>query len=295
MSAAEVSIRKESWRSFTSEQLEREYSPRQLVPSIDPFLERYAVLSAEARARLKVFRDVAYGSSPDETLDFFPARAACAPIHVFIHGGYWRLLSKNESSFAAPNFVEHGACFAALNYALAPRARLDEIVRQCRVAIAWIYRHAAELGGDCGRIHVSGSSAGAHLVAMLLATDWEKDFGVPADVIRGGCAVSGIFDLEPVAHCSVNEDLRLDIDEARRNSPLLQLKKTAAGLILAYGEVETVEWKRQNLEFAEAWRGVNGPCTVIEVPYRNHFDVVLDLADPTTRLAQIALEQMRLE
>lgn len=283
-----------AWRDFTREQLEREYSPRALVPSIDPYLARYAELSAEARRRHQVLRDVGYGSSPEETLDFFPAPTKGAPVHVFLHGGYWRLLSKEESSFAAPAFVERGACFVALNYALAPRARLDEIVRQCRAAIAWLHRNAAGLGGDPGRIHVSGSSAGGHLVAMLLATDWENQAGVPADVLKGGCSVSGLFDIEPVRYCSVNEDLHLDAEEARRNSPLLQLRKTAAELILARGQVETAEWKRQNREYARAWNAINRPCAEIEVGGRNHFDVVLDLADPTTALAQAALAQMGL-
>lgn len=283
-----------SWRNFGKDQLEREYSPRLLVPTIDPYVARYAGLSAEARRTLAVQCNLKYGPGPDESLDFFPARHAGAPIHVFIHGGYWRALSKDESSFAAPAFVEHGACFAAINYTLAPHARLDEIVRQCRSCISWLYRNAVRLGADPSRIYASGSSAGGHLVAMLLATDWEAFDSLPADILKGGLAVSGIFDLEPVLDCAINAELRLDRDEAMRNSPQYRLRNTPAQLALAWGEVETDEWKRQQWDFAAAWNALNQTCTMTEVAGKNHFDVILDLADPGTELAQLAFGQMGL-
>lgn len=279
-----------SWKELSPEALEREYSPRLLVPDLQPYIARYAELSAAARATLAVERDVAYGPAKEELLDFFPASAPGAPVHVFIHGGYWRLLGKDESAFAAPAFVHSGASFVALNYALAPQASLDEIVRQCRGAIAWLYRNARRLGGDPERIFVSGSSAGGHLVAMLLADGWQAEFGVPRGVVKGGCAVSGIFDLEPLLRCAINETLRLDAAMARRNSPLLLPPRRGAALALAWGEVETREWKRQNLEYASHW----GSCETIEIPGRNHYDVILDLADPSSRLGHLALAQMGL-
>ena len=280
------------WREMTREQLEREYSPRLLVDDLQPYLDRYTELSEAARAGLKVERNLAYGATPEEVLDYFPAASRASPVHVFIHGGYWRLLGKDESSFAAPAFVRAGAAFVALNYALAPKARLDEIVRQCRSAIAWLYRNASGFGGDPGRIFVSGTSAGGHLVAMLLATEWNRDFGVPDDVIKGGCAVSGVFDLEPILQCAVNETLRMDLAEARRNSPLV--RRNSSSLVVAWGERETAEWKRQNIEYAARWRSVNGACEALEIPGRNHFDVILDLGDPDSRLGRLALAQMGL-
>ncbi|MFO1363461.1 MAG: alpha/beta hydrolase [Burkholderiales bacterium] len=278
-----------SWRELSPEALEREYSPRLLVPELQPYLDRYAELSAAARAALAVERDLAYGASADEVLDFFPAAAPAAPVHVFIHGGYWRLLSKDESAFPAPAFVQRGACFVALNYALAPAASLDEIVRQCRSAIAWLYRNARRLGGDPERIHVSGTSAGGHLVAMLLADGWQAGFGLPRDAVKGGCAVSGIFDLEPLLRCSINDTLRLDAAMARRNSPLFLPPRPGAALAVVWGEVETGEWKRQNLEYASACGSAG-----IEIPGRNHYDVILDLADAGSRLGGLALAQMGL-
>ncbi len=279
---------------MTPEQLEREYSPRLLVDDLQPYLDRYAELSEAARAQLAVERNVAYGATPEEVLDYFPAASRTAPVQVFIHGGYWRALGKDESSFAAPAFVRAGAGFVALNYALAPKARLDEIVRQCRSAIAWLYRNASRFGGDPGRIFVSGSSAGGHLVAMLLATEWAGDLGVPDDVVKGGCAVSGIFDLEPILQCAVNETLHMDLAEARRNSPAFLVRRSSSSLVVAWGERETAEWKRQNIAYAGQWRSVNGACEAVEIPGRNHFDVIVDLGDPESRLGRLALAQMGL-
>jgi arylformamidase len=276
------------WRQLPRERLEQEYSPRLLIPDLQPYLERYAELSAAARARLAVERNIAYGPSPDETLDFFPGKTRAAPLQVFIHGGYWRLLTKDESSFAAPMFVESGASFVALNYALAPHARLDEIVRQCRAAIAFLYGNTAQLRFDPARIFVSGSSAGGHLVAMLLSAGWQKEFGLPQAVVKGGCAISGIFDLEPLLHCSINDTLHLDPAEARRNSPqLLPLVKDAS-MIVAWAQTETAEWKRQNLEYAARWPNHRA----VEIAGRNHYDVVLDLNDRSSKLARLVLAQM---
>ena len=282
------------WHGMAREQLEREYSPRLLVADLQPYLDRYAELSAAARAQFPVECDIAYGAAPEEVLDFFPAESPGSPVQVFIHGGYWRLLGKNESSFAAPAFARRGAGFVALNYALAPAARLDEIVRQCRAGVAWVYRNATRFKCDPNRIYVSGSSAGGHLVAMLLATDWQRQFAVPDDVLKGGCAVSGIFELEPILQCAVNDALRMDLAEARRNSPMFLVRRTQAALVLAWAEVETAEWKRQNIEFAARWRALNSPCAAIEIPGRNHFDVIVDLNDPGSRLGHLALKQMGL-
>lgn len=283
-----------SWRQLPREEMEREYSPRLLVSDLQPHLDRYAELSATARATLAVERDIAYGRTSDEVLDFFPSSSPAAPVHVFIHGGYWRLLGKDESSFAAPSFVRSGASFVALNYALAPAVGIDEIVRQCRAAIAWLYRNVRRLGGDPERIFVSGSSAGGHLVAMLMSDGWQADVALPADVVKGGCAVSGIFDLEPLLQCSINETLGMDAGTARRNSPLLLRPTTGTSLAVAWAEVETREWKRQNMEYASCWRKANGSCETIEIAGRNHYDVILDLNDPRSRLGHLALAQMGL-
>ncbi len=258
--------------------LNREYSARDTVPDIDPFIAEYRRLSAEARSTLRCSLDVAYGPHPDEVVDVFPA-GGDAPVLVYIHGGYWRMLSHRESAFMAPGMVAAGAAVVTVNYSLTPAATLDEIVRQCRAAVAWTWSRAAEFGGDPGRLFVCGSSAGGHLVGMTLAGGWQEAAGIPADAIRGAVPLNGLHDLEPVRLSSVNEWARLDAESARRNSPILHLPESGCPLIVSYGGSETSEFKRQSRIYADAWRARGWPVDVFEHPERNHFDIVFDLGD----------------
>ncbi|MCT8974735.1 alpha/beta hydrolase [Microbaculum marinisediminis] len=282
----------ELYRGMDRATLEREYDARATVPSIDPFLERYAAISADMRATLPCHLDVSYGPSDAETMDVFPA-GPNAPVFVFIHGGYWRLLSKDDSAFMAEVFTRAGVSVVALNYALAPAVSLDEIVRQCRAAIAWIYANGREFGIDCDRIFVGGNSAGGHLVGMLTCGDWHDAFGVRPDVIKGALAVSGLFDLEPVRLCVPNEWLRLDEDAVARNSPILHLpERNGCPLLVSWAGSETSEFKRQSREFADAWTARDFPCTAFELSARNHFDLILDLADPDSRMTRETLSMI---
>lgn len=283
---------------FDQTELDREYSPSSCIDDINVFLERYVQLSETAKAAALVngtcFPERRYGTGAGETLDLFvPDHAESAPLHVFIHGGYWQLLSKNESCFAAPMFQEAGSYFAALNYTLAPQQSLTGIVAEIRRAIVWLYSTAEKWGYDRNRIFISGSSAGAHLAAMMLVTDW-SDYGLPADTVKGVCAISGIFDLEPIVLTYVNEVIGMDNEEAILNSPIRHRVRNRCPVILAYGDNETDEFKRQTSAFGSMLRRANIPVAFDEVADRNHFDVVLDLTDSNTWLAQQALLQMGL-
>jgi len=276
------------YRHFTKAGLEREYSPSSCIADINIFLREYAERSQVARQNCKVITDIRYGASSDETLDFFPTSSPDAPVEIFIHGGYWQGLSKNESAFAAPDFVRHGVAFVALNYSLAPKVNLDEIVRQCRHSIAWLYQNADALGFDQNRLFISGSSAGAHLAAMVAATDWERDYALPDNLVKGCAAVSGVFDLEPIRFTAVNAPLQLNAETARRNSPLFLRPVVPTKLIVCWGNNETSEFKRQSREFAEAWEA----SEVFEMRGYNHFDVILKLGDAATLLGQAVLRQI---
>jgi arylformamidase len=277
------------------ETLDREYNARATVPSIDPFLERYAALSAEMRATLPCHRDVAYGPSEAEAMDIFPA-GPNAPVFIFIHGGYWRLLSKDDSVFMARAFTEAGVSLVAVDYALAPGASLDEIVRQCRAAVTWIWANGREFGIDPDRIFIGGTSAGGHLVGMVLANGWHEAFGAPEDIVRGAVALNGLYDLEPVRLTTPNEWLHLDEEAAARNSPIRHLpdRPSPGGcpLIVTWGGNETPEFKRQSRDYAAAWQARGFACTAYETADRNHFDIVLDLADPERRLFKDTMEMI---
>ncbi|MDH4249363.1 MAG: alpha/beta hydrolase, partial [Deltaproteobacteria bacterium] len=154
--------------------LDAQYFLRGRHKDFQQHLDRYESESARTVAALGCRRNVPYGPSPEETLDVFPARTPGSPVQVFIHGGYWQAQDKRSYSFVAGPLVAAGAAAVVINYALAPTVGLDEIVRQVRAAVAWTVLHAREFNGDPERIHVSGHSAGGHLTAMMLITDWAE-------------------------------------------------------------------------------------------------------------------------
>ncbi len=268
---------------FDQKTLNREYSARDTVPNLDPYIAEYARRSAEARDRLECRTDIAYGEHPDEVVDIFPAGDG-APVLVYIHGGYWRMLSQKESAFMAPGLVNAGAAVVTVNYSLAPGASLDEIVRQCRAAVAWTWSHASEFGGDPNRLFVCGSSAGGHLTGMMVAGGWREQAGLPPDAIKGAVPLNGLHDLEPVRLSNVNEWAQLDEASARRNSPIHHLPETGCPLVISYGTSETSEFKRQSRILADAWKDRGWTVDIFEHPGRNHFDIVFDLDDPESLL-----------
>src|SRR5207248_3909418 len=233
--------------------LDAEYNNRAKVKDAMDWIARYGAESARARAELPIRFDVPYGAHHAERLDVFPAAgAAPAPIHVFVHGGYWHRLDKADFSFVVRGLRPAGAVTVVANYGLVPSVDLDTLVAQCRSAVVWVHGHAGELGGDPRRIFVSGHSAGGHLVAMLLATDWAA-LGAPADVVKGGCAISGLYDLEPIRLCYLNDVLALTPEVARRNSPVTLPAPRPGSLVLALGGDEGPEYHRQTDDLAKAW------------------------------------------
>ncbi len=282
------------YRNFDQAALDAQYDARATVPDIHPILSQYAEGSAAARACLDCVLDVAYGTHADETLDIFPAQVPGAPVFVFIHGGYWRLLSKNESSFMAPAFTKAGATVVVINYSLAPGATLDHIVDQNRRALAWIHHHIADYGGDARRIHLCGSSAGAHLVGMMLAGGWHQAYGVPSNVVCGATPISGLFDLEPIVHTHVNAWMHLSGEDALRNSPLAHLPSVGCALIVSYGETETPEFMRQSDDYLSAWQARGFDGHYVPMPGTNHFDIILHLNDPASPLTRAVFGQMGL-
>ncbi len=284
---------------FDQETLDNEFLIVRTVPNLEPFIADYARLSAEARATLDCRQDVSCGDHPDQMVDIFPAagrdaggNGGAAPVFIFIHGGYWRMLSHRESSFMAPNMVGNGIAVVSVNYSLAPGASIDTIVRQCREAIAWTWRNAADFGGDPDRIFVCGSSAGGHLTGMMVAGGWHDELGIPADTIKGAIPLSGLHDLEPLRHSCVNEWAQLDEVSARRNSPVHHLPENGCPLILSYGGSETAEFKRQSKILADAWRAKGGQADLFEHPTRNLFDIVFDLCDPDSLLGRKVLDMI---
>ena len=283
---SEAAAGAQDWRRFSPEELARQYSPRGTVNNLDALLQDYRTQS-QPMYDMPHLRDVRYGPQADELLDLFPVPGRTdAPLFVFIHGGYWRALGKQDSVFMARNFTAHGVAVAAVNYQLAPAARLSEIVAQCRRSLAWLYTHGPAHGIDVRRIVLGGSSAGAHLAAMLLAPGWQAAFGLPPDVVKAGVLVSGLYDLAPVQQTTPNDWLALDSAEAAALSPQTCLPDAGARLCIATAEKDTDEFKRQSLDYAAACTRQGCAVQYEQIAGRNHFDVIMDWMNPQALLTQ---------
>ncbi|MFY1623831.1 alpha/beta hydrolase [Micromonospora sp. WMMD735] len=278
-----------SWRDYDRHTLDLQYSPSSRVRSLQAYLDEYVARSAAARAMGRARAGLPFGIGAHEKLDFFPADAPTdAALVVFVHGGNWQALSRTESAFAAPAVQRAGAAFAAIDYGLAPQTGLPEMIASVRRSLTWLAEHAGELGFSPRRIHVAGSSAGAHLTAAAVLTGWAAR---PA--VAGCVLLSGMYDLEPVQRSYVNEALGLDMSRARLLSPVRHLASALPPVVIARGDNETEEYQRQHGEMVRALRGRTRVTEVVAVG-RNHFDLPYDLAVPGSALGDAVLRQMGL-
>jgi arylformamidase len=261
--------------------LEREYNPRVQIPQFAEFFARWKDSALKARGSLECRLDLPYGPAAAETLDFFPAATASAPLLIFIHGGYWRALDKADFSWVATGFVAAGISVAVVNYGLAPKTPLPEIVNQMRRACVWLHGNAGTLGVDRERIFCSGHSAGGHLTGMMLATDWPRlSPTLPQRLLAGAFAVSGVFDLQPLVHAEfLGKDLGLDEAAARAISPAFLALRNVAPLLRAVGALESAEFHRQSRLLAAHWPQIAAE-DLMDVPGCNHLSVCDALAAP---------------
>jgi arylformamidase len=270
------------YRSFaTQEEIDREYSPRLTLgeAAADAYFASYKEESRRVRATLAARLDVPYGPSPAETLDIFPAPEHGGPIHVFIHGGYWRAFTSKDFAFVAEAFHVRDIAAVLVNYALCPEVTVGEIVRQCREAVAWTWRRAAEFHADPSRLTVSGHSAGGHLTAMMLATDWTKH-GLPADAIKAACPISGLFDLGPFPHSFLQPQLKLDDRQVAEQSPLRHPVRARCPVLVAVGGDESAEFHRQSEEYVAHAKAHGLETRYLDVPGKDHFSVLEDFSAP---------------
>ncbi len=273
--------------------IEYEFSPRLHHPDHLDTLARQARQSAATRAHLSHEADIRYGAKPRQTLDVFHAAPERAPVHVFVHGGYWRALDKSVFSRGADALAPAGAVTVIVGYDLCPEFGIDDIVQEIREAVVWVYRNASTFGGDPQHLYVSGHSAGAQLVAMALAHRW-SDEGVPADPVKGAVLISGLYRLEPVVELPVNATLGLTMESARRNSPMSHKLVSKAPLVVAAAADETatfIDMSRDYAAYAEA-NGVAAEFLLVEDA--GHFTIIDKLTEADHKLTAAMLAQMGL-
>lgn len=285
------------YREFDQAELEKHYNPRIAVPDFQKYLDEKQAKSETARASLDGLIDIRFGDGSLETLDVFGAQKTASaegtplkPMHIFVHGGYWRGLDKHFYSYLAPPFVQSGCIFVATNYDLCPTVTLDTVVEQTVRAIAFCHAHAKEWGADPARITLSGHSAGAHLAAAALQADWSLH-NVPSAAFRGAALVSGIYDLAPVLRATVNSEIGLTEDVASRQTLLGKKMTVTAPVLIAAGGAEPSDWIAQSLAFAEHCNaaGLSTGCRVMAG--KNHFSITTNLDDPGAELTKCLLEQ----
>lgn len=277
---------------------ERQYNNRANIADSAQILQDWARWSAQARQRMSGTLDLPYGDGEAESLDIFgpddPA-GPLRPVLLYLHGGYWRALSKSDQSFIAEPFTQAGAVVVLPDYALAPRVSLEHIALQTVRAVAWTWRHIHSFGGDPRRIVVAGHSAGGQLVGMVLACRWrDLDRQLPGDLVTQGLSLSGLFDMEPLRHVPfLAPDLALSEASALRLSPAFMPAPSGRRLVALVGELESEEFHRQNRSIRERW-GADAVPVCESIPGCNHMTVLRELATPERRAHLLALELLGL-
>ena len=280
------------YRGYRYDELVLQYNPRAAVPDHESWKWQWMLLSRRTRARHRGIYDIAYGPTPGQTLDVFPAARPGAPVLVFTHGGFWRFLDKSDHTFVAEPFVERGATVVLLNYDLCPKVTLPEQVEQVRRGVAWAYSNAERYNGDRGRLFVSGHSAGAHLTSMIVARGALAAHGLPADAVRGAATVSGFCELEPIRHIPGGEELQLTEETAQRYSPLNCPPEPGVRMVIACGELETDEWIRQYRDYVALCEGHGNPVVSRLMKLDNHYSILLSMANEQSELCAAMLEMM---
>lgn len=277
------------YRNFSTQaELDAVYDVEAAVPDFQGYLDQFEQANLKTRSELEHTPDVPFALATDEWLDIFPADPVNAqpPIVIFDHGGYWRLSEGRDYDFVTQGLHRHAAV-NVVNYTLALKAPMWELVRQVRASVAWTWHNADRIGGDRDRIYVVGHSAGAHLSVMAALTDWAGEYGLPSHLVKGAYALSGLYDLRPLPYTFVGPALQLGTREILDLSPMLcDLPAVAPKLRVAYGDGETSEFIRQSDDFLLRWQQAGLPGDLTVRSERDHFSIVLDLADPESDLVR---------
>src|SRR4051812_17445240 len=264
------------WRSMSQAERDVGLNNAAAVAGSGNIVDGWTRRSDELRARHGSHLDLRYGPRPRNGIDFIKVADGGATL-VFIHGGYWQMRAKENFTVVAEGAMAHGINVALIGYTLAPEATMDQIVAEIHAGLDALAEKLPALGGDPGRIVVSGWSAGGHLTAMALSHPR----------VKAGVAISGIYDLEPIRHSYLNEKLRADEATSRRNSPMMQEGGPLKPLSLVVGSAELPLLRKQTADFAGHRARCGLPVTYEEIPDANHFTIMYEMMSPKGRITML--------
>jgi arylformamidase len=279
------------YANYDQIELDAAYDQAMYAPFREQIVRRFMAASESAIERLGRPERHYYGATDAEYIELFRAAKAGAPILAFVHGGSWKTSPVLRQAFLAEMLVTAGVHCALIEFTGVEEAhgRLLTLAEQVRAAIAWLYDHASEFGGDPNRLVLAGHSSGAHLAGAVVTTDWTA-FGKPADVIKGALLCSGMYDLHPVSLSKRSAFVAFDEESLERLSPMRHLERINLPIVVAYGTEETPEFQRQAREFAAALTARNKPVQLLVGIGYNHFDILESLANPFGMLGRAVLE-----
>ena len=284
------------WLDMDQQALDDAYDQIRYAPNRDQVLARNAANSETVRARIGAPRRLAYGPTPIEGLDLYATDKPNAPVNVFIHGGAWRQRPAQDFALPAEMLVAAGAHFLVADFIGVDETGgdLTPMAEQVRRAVAWVHANARSFGGDPARLYVSGHSSGAHLAGVVLTTDWAKDFGLPADAVKGGLCCSGMYDLEPVRRSARSTYVKFTDPMVDALSSQRHLDRLNCPIVVAHGTEETPEFQRQARDFAAAVKAAGKPVQLLVGRGYNHFEIYETFGNPYGLIGRALMEQMGL-
>jgi arylformamidase len=277
-------------------ELDASYDQVSYEPLIAQVSQRLAANSEATRARIGVPQRAAYGPSEVERLDIYRTSRPNAPVFVFIHGGTWRVGAAEQYAYPAEMFINAGAHYVALDFTgvIEAGGDLSVMAAQVRRGIAWVCKNASTFGGDPERIYVGGHSSGGHLCGVALVTDWQKDFGLPDNAVKGGLCMSGMYDLAPVRLSWRRAYVNFTDEMVNAMSSQRHIDKLRAPVIVTYGTFETPDFQRQSRDFAAAVKAAGKQVQLIEAKNYHHLEMAESLGNPYGPNGRAALALMQL-
>jgi len=274
------------YKQYDQTALDRQYNTRLQVPEYAIHLQRWEDTSREAEKKFKPVHDIAYGDHERERLDIYPSSKKKAKTLVFIHGGYWQKFDKSLFQFVAEAFVSYECTVVLITYPLTPSVPLATIAASCQKAVRWVHANIHQYNGDPDELYVAGHSAGGHLAVMMMCAG-------PAGMVKGVCAMSGLFDLKPIRLSEINEIVQLDEHAVSRNSPVDLKPVCRCPMVIAVGADESDEFIAQSEALYFSWQKHNVPMELLRLPAINHYSIVESFADINSLLHAAMLQLMR--